>query len=80
MNIYVQAASKASVNVLLKAGATVMGEVCNMSDPASEGWRSLADCPAGTVVKFWSKRDPFGTPIAKAYGNVKHSGGKVSVT
>ena len=74
--IYVQAASKKSLNMSLSLGADIQGEVFKMFE---HSYVALNDCADGTVVKIWSARDPSGTPIAKSYGNIKHVKGKVTV-
>jgi len=74
--IYVQAASKKALNVLLAAGADVLG--------VEEGFlksvpKPLREMPDGTVVKIFRERDHVGNPIARSYGNVWRTGGKVVV-
>jgi len=64
MNIYVKGTKKEAKEALLK-NKSVMG-VCH--DLFNESIIDLSACPRGTVVKFWLKRDPWGTPIAKSYG------------
>jgi hypothetical protein len=76
--VYVRAESKKALNALLEHGACVQGEIFNMF--TGDRYAALNECPDGTVVKIWSKRDMAGTPVAKAYGNVKHVGDKIKVT
>ncbi|MFM7008683.1 MAG: hypothetical protein ACKO0Z_05035 [Betaproteobacteria bacterium] len=60
--IYIQAPSKKAFNQALADGDSPAARVAR---------RKIEGYADGTVVKFWSKRDPWGTPIAKSYGNIK---------
>ena len=73
MEVYVKAPSKKALNELLQANDTPITFVeYRMLD---ENHYSFNELPEGTLVKVWSKQDPWGTPIAKSYGIVR--GGKV---
>lgn len=74
--IYVQAASKKALNVLLAAGADPLGVVECMLETTT---KPLREMPDGTVVKIFQKRDYHGTPIARTYGNVQRRLGKLVV-
>ena len=65
--------TKKAVNEKIKNGEHV--DFVNYSMFGAGGCFSFSELRAGTVVKFWSKRDMSGTPIARAYGQVK--GGKI---
>ena len=76
MQVYIEGTKK-GVNEQLKAGTNPQFTEFNMFNPSGyETRHSFADLPVGTVVKFWLKLDPYGTPIAKSYGQVK--GGKIA--
>jgi len=71
MQVYIQGTKKA-INEQIKNGSDpVFAEYT----PWNINAHSFKALPQGTVVKFWSKRDYAGTPIARAYGQVK--GGKI---
>ena len=64
MNIYIKGTKKAA-RAALATGQPLTGIHYSLAAPVR---MDVAALPAGTVLKFWTKRDPFGTPIAKAYG------------
>lgn len=75
--VYVRADSKKALNYLLKAGADPQGEIFDMFK--GDRYVALSELADGAVVKIWSKRDFAGTPVAKAYGNIKRIAGKLMV-
>ena len=70
--VYVKGTKKA-VNEQIKNGDEPQFE--NFSMFGGAGVYNFDELERGTVVKFWSKRDPSDTPIARAYGQVK--GGRI---
>ncbi len=73
MQVYIQGTKK-GINNKIKAGDNCACDFVEykLMMIMHYGFSSL---PQGTVVKFWTKQDPSGTPIAKSYGQVK--GGKI---
>jgi hypothetical protein len=69
MQVYIQGTKKA-INEQLAQGESLIFTEYKMFNINNYGFSRL---PQGTVVKFWLKRDPSGTPIAKSYGQVKNS-------
>jgi hypothetical protein len=65
VQVYVHAKSKADINRRLKAGYVVVGIEHKMLEETK--W-PLTSLPDGALIKVWSKEDPDGVPIAKAYG------------
>ena len=76
MQVYVEGTKKQARENIAK-GEYVLAIEYNMFDVFRH---NLSDCPRGTVIKFWTKRDPSGTPVAKSYGNVvMHKTGKLKI-
>lgn len=71
--VYVQGTKKYA-NERLVAGDSVECVEYRMGRTDYYDMRHLKD---GDVIKFWVKRDPFGNPIAKSYGNWNAKKGRV---
>lgn len=71
--IYIRGTKK-EINEKLALGVAVYGVSYT---PYDESTLSVKECPEGTVIKFWLKRDYAGTPIAKSYGNWKPAKNKI---
>jgi hypothetical protein len=65
-------------NSILQSGENVWIEAVEYRPDRIDA-HQLDSLPLGTVVKFWSKTDPDGIPIARAYGTLGVKAGKAVV-
>lgn len=73
MQVYVKGTKKA-VNAALALGEDIEAVEYKLFDTRCLTVRQLDD---RSVIKFWLRRDPVGTPIAKSYGTWNAKKGKV---
>jgi hypothetical protein len=71
--VYVQGTKKAA-NERLVSGDSIECVNYTLGSTSYCDMRTLAH---GDVIKFWSKRDPWGAPVAKSYGNWNAKKGRV---